>query len=425
MNETLRKTLALAGRVTLPADKSIAHRAAILSALADGTSEIIGYPTSNDPQSTLHCLRLLGVNIEAEDDSTFVHGRGVEGLQAPTEPLDCGNSGTTMRLLAGILAGQPFDSVLTGDDSLSRRPMGRIADPLTLMGGHLGLQDGRPPIRIRGRSPLRPIRYELPMASAQVKSCILLAGIFAEGQTTVVERLPSRDHTERMLQLGVLESDQERVISISGGHRIPAQTWRVPADFSAAAFFLVAASVVPESDVSLPNVGLNPTRTGLLDVLRAMGARIDVENERSFGGEPIGDLRVRSAHLHGVRIGGELIPRLIDEIPVLAVAAACSEGRTEIRDAAELRVKETDRIAAMAQNLRLMGATVEEREDGMIIDGPARLRGAQVSSEDDHRIDMSMAVAALVAEGDTIIEEAECASVSCPGFWEQIRQLGA
>ncbi|HEX7072330.1 MAG TPA: 3-phosphoshikimate 1-carboxyvinyltransferase, partial [Rhodothermales bacterium] len=367
MSQIVSKARGLRGRVSLPADKSIAHRAAILSALADGTSEIIGYPTSNDPQSTLQCLRQLGVSIESEDGSTFVHGRGLYGLQAPVDPLDCGNSGTTMRLLAGVLAGQQFDSTMIGDESLSRRPMGRIADPLALMGADLVLTDGRPPVRVRGRYPLKTIRYVLPVASAQVKSCILLAGLYADGETSVVERLPSRDHTERMLQLDTFNDGTERVISVRGGHQIPAQTWRVPCDFSAAAFFLVAGSIVPDSEIEIPDVGLNPTRTGLLDVLRAMGARIDVKNERSFGGEMIGDLTVRSAELHGVRVDGELIPRLIDEVPILAVAAACARGRTEIREAAELRVKETDRIDVMSRNLRAMGAHVEEFEDGLAI----------------------------------------------------------
>ena len=423
MIETVSRAHSLVGKVTLPADKSIAHRAAILSALGDGTSEIIGYPTANDPQSTLHCVRALGIGVETEDGSTFVHGRGIDGLTASREALDCGNSGTTMRLLAGVLAGQEFDSVLVGDESLSRRPMGRIADPLTLMGAQLLLQDGRPPIRVRGRHPLKAIHYELPVASAQVKSCILLAGLFAEGETTVVERLPSRDHTERMLQLPTMQSGGERRVSISGGHRIPAQTWRVPNDFSAAAFFLVAALIVPDSEVRLPDVGLNPTRTGLLDVLRAMGGRIDVENERAFGGETIGDLVVRSSSLQGVRVDGDLVPRMIDEIPILAVAAACAEGRTEIRDASELRVKETDRIAVMARNLQAMGANVDELEDGMVVTGPVRLRGATVESEEDHRVSMSMAVAGLVAEGETHIAGAEYASVSFPGFWEEIRLL--
>lgn len=423
MIETVNRASVLAGDVTLPADKSIAHRTALLSALGDGTSEIIGYPDANDPQSTLTCLRGLGIEVEPGDRSILVHGKGQDGLQRPTRDLDCGNSGTTMRLLAGILAGQDFESVMVGDESLSRRPMGRIADPLTLMGGRLELRDGKPPIRVMGRVPLRAIRYELPVPSAQVKSCVLLAGLFADGETTVVERLPSRDHTERMLQLDSVQLGTDRVVSIQGGRPIPAQIWRVPADFSAAAFFLVAASIVPGSVLRLPDVGLNPTRTGLLDVLRAMGAEIEIENEREFGGEPIGDLVVRSAQLHGVRVDGDLIPRLIDEVPALAVAAACAEGTTEIRDAAELRIKETDRIAAMARSLTAMGAAVEELEDGLIITGPVRLRGADIDSEDDHRIAMAMAVAGLVADGSTRIHDAQCAAVSFPGFWSELRSL--
>lgn len=423
MTEYIQKATSLRGRVTLPADKSIAHRAAILSALGDGTSELIGYPDAQDPQSTLTCLKALGVQIEPGDQSLLVHGRGIDGLQEPTAPLDCGNSGTTMRLLAGVLAGQPFDSVLVGDASLSRRPMGRIADPLAQMGADLEMTEGHAPIHVRGRHPLNAIRYELPMASAQVKSCVLLAGLYAEGTTTVVERLPSRDHTERMLQLDSFTMGEERSITIRGGQRIAARAWRVPTDFSAAAFFLVAGTLIPESEIQLPDVGLNPTRTGLLDVLRAMGADVQLENEREFGGETIGDLTVRSAALHGVRIDGALIPRLIDEIPILAVAAACADGSTEIRDAEELRVKETDRIAVMANNLRAMGARVDEYEDGMVVHGGGGLRGARVPAEDDHRIAMAMAVAGLLADGETAIDGAECAAVSFPGFWEALRPL--
>lgn len=423
MDEVVKRARALRGTVRLPADKSIAHRAALISALADGESEIIGYPSSEDPQSTLRAIEQLGVRVEREERSTTVHGVGLEGLRVPTEVIDCGNSGTTMRLLAGILAGQRFESTLGGDESLSRRPMGRIADPLAQMGGRLSLTNGHAPIQVAGTHPLRPIRYVLPMASAQVKSCVLLAGLFAEGQTVVVEPQPSRDHTERMLQLDVYEGPAGREIAVDGGHRIAPRTWRVPSDFSAAAFFLVAGTIVADSELHLPDVGLNPTRTGLLDVLRAMGAQIEVKNERDFGGEAIGDLSVRSSSLHGLDIGGDVIPRLIDEIPILAVAAVVAEGRTRIRDAEELRYKETDRIAALVRNLRLLGATVEEERDGLVIDGPARLEGARVESEDDHRIAMAMAVAGIAASGETTVSRAECAAISFPGFWERLREI--
>lgn len=414
----------LLGLVELPPDKSIAHRAALLAALADGTSRLVNYPSAADPQSTLSCLRQLGVPIyEDAHGILVVEGRGLEGLRAPNQPLDCGNSGTTMRLLAGILAGQPFASTLVGDASLSRRPMERIAAPLRQMGAVVTLTDGHAPLYVQGCRPLRNITYRLPVPSAQVKSCVLLAGLFAEGETTVIESVPSRDHTERMLGLNVVELNGERYLTVQGGMRIPARTWAIPRDFSAAAFFLVAGTLVPDSEIRLPGVGLNPSRSALLDVLRAMGANIQVENERVYGGEPIADLVVRSSTLHGVQVAGTIIPNLIDEIPVLAVAATCAHGRTEIRDAAELRVKETDRIAAMAENLQALGARVEVFDDGLAIEGRCRLRGTTVRSFDDHRIAMAMGVAGLVAEGETLIEGAECARISFPGFWEELDRL--
>ena len=423
MKHTISRARRLHGRVTLPADKSIGHRTALLSALADGPSRIENYPASADPQSTLQCLRQLGVAIEHDGDTVRVKGHGLEGLSAPTDALDCGNSGTTMRLLSGILAGQPFDSVLTGDASLRSRPMARIASPLRRMGGHVTLTDGHAPIRIRGDQSLHGMTYRLPIASAQVKSCVLLAGLFAEGTTTVIEPTPSRDHTERMLGLDVETVDGERHLTVEGGHRIPGRTWHVPGDFSAAAFFLVAASIVPESEIQLDGVGMNPSRNALLGVLRQMGANITVENERMQGGEPIADVTVRAADLQGMRVDGAQIPNLIDEIPVLAVAGACAEGRTEIRDAAELRVKETDRLDAMTRNLRALGATVEEFDDGLAIDGPTDLQGTTVDSFDDHRIAMAMGVAGLVADGTTTITDADCAAVSFPDFWNELRRV--
>ena len=369
--------MGLAGRIRLPADKSVAHRAALLAALADGDSEIVGFSDAADPQATLACLRALGVEITERADGLIVHGRGGR-FEAPTTLLDCGNSGTTMRLLAGVLAGQPFDAVLTGDASLSARPMARIATPLRQMGAAIDLTDGHAPVRIAGRR-LRGIEYELPVASAQVKSCVLLAGLVAEGTTTVVEPVPSRDHTERMLGLDVLEVGGRRYISVEGGRAVPPGPWIVPRDFSAAAFFLVAGAVASHSHLEMKSVGLNPTRSALLDVLRAMGADVTVRNERTRHREPLGDLTVQNegGRLHGVTVGGDLIPNLLDEIPVLAVAAACAAGRSEIRDAAELRVKETDRLAATAAFLTAMGADVEEREDGLIIEGGRPLRGMQ------------------------------------------------
>ena len=415
--------MALAGRVMLPPDKSIAHRAAILSALAEGETQIVGYPDAADPQSTLAVLRALGVMTEERDDSLFVQGVGLRGFHAPEGPLDCGNSGTTMRLMAGVLAGQDFDSTLVGDASLSRRPMDRIDEPLRQMGAAITLTNGHAPIQIKG-GHVRGIEYRLPVASAQVKSCVLLAGLLAEGTTTVIETTPSRDHTERMLGLPVFSLGTERHISVEGGAPVPWGLRVVPRDFSAAAFFLAAGSVVPTATLELLQVGLNPSRTALLDVLRAMGARIQVMNERERGGEPIGDLRVIAPEgLVGVDVGGALIPNLIDEVPVLAVAAACAEGTTTIRDAAELRHKETDRLAATAAFLQAMGTSVEETEDGLIIEGGQSLHGATVESAGDHRIAMAAAVAALTASGPTTIQGADAVSVSFPGFWTELDGL--
>lgn len=426
MMQVLSPAASIRGTVSLPADKSISHRSAMLSALADGTSRIRNYPRSADPQSTLDVLRGLGVSMHRDtDDVLVIDGVGTDGLRPPAAPLDCGNSGTTMRLMSGILAGQPFGSVLTGDESLQQRPMKRIADPIKAMGGRVHLVDGHAPIRLRpSRDGLKPIKYRLPMASAQVKSCVLLSGLYANGQTTVVEPTPCRDHTERMLGLETHEVGGVREIYVEGGHRIAPGTWTVPGDFSGAAFFIVAATITPDSEIRIENVGLNPSRTALIDVLIEMGADIQVENERAEGSEPIGDLRVTSAPLKGTEIGGRKIPNLIDEIPVLAVAAACAEGVTEIRDAEELRVKETDRLHAITENLRAMGAEIEERPDGLRVDGNGpSLLATSVDSFDDHRIAMAMGVASCVAHGTTQVIDADCAKVSFPGFWEELERL--
>jgi len=420
---TIHPAAAVAGTVSLPPDKSVAHRTAILAALGDGESEIVGYSDAADPQSTLACLRQLGVEMEERDDALFIQGVGLHGLKAPSEPLDCGNSGTTMRLLAGVLAGQDFDSELIGDVSLTPRPMGRIASPLGQMGAAIELTDGHAPIRISGR-PLSPITYRLPMASAQVKSAVLLAGLYADGITTVEEPVVTRDHTERMLELATFTVGTERHISVTGGTPIPSRLWVVPKDISAAAFFLVAGSIASESILEIHGVGLNPTRSAALDVLRAMGASITSSNSRERGGEPLADLRVEtSGGLTAVEIGGDIVANLIDEIPVLAVAAACAEGRTVIRDAKELRVKETDRIAATAAFLRAMGADIEERPDGLVIEGGSPLHGAEVDAMHDHRIAMAAAVAALAATSPTTIHGAEAAAVSFPGFWDALEDI--
>lgn len=425
MQQTIRPARGLLGVVELPADKSIAHRTALFAALGDGVSHLVNYPASADPQSTLSCLRQLGVRIEASETGYTVHGVGLTGFSKPSGPLDCGNSGTTMRMLCGILAGQPFDSELIGDASLSGRPMERVAGPLRQMGAKIDLTDGHAPVRIHGGQRLKGMVYRLPMPSAQVKSCVLLAGLYAEGETTVIETLPSRDHTERMLQLDAVEMNGERHLTVRHGRRIPRQAWAVPKDFSASAFFLVAGSVVPGAELRLPGVGINSSRSALLDVLRAMGASITMSEERTYGGEPIADLLVRSSSLHGVTVPEEFIANLIDEIPILCVAATQAKGRTEIRNAGELRVKETDRIAAMVKNLRAFGAEVEEFEDGLAITGGKPLHGAEVESFHDHRIAMAMGVAGLVAAGKTVVQGAEIASVSFPTFWDQLKSIAS
>lgn len=413
------------GAVVPPPDKSIAQRAALLAAIGDGTSRLINYPSSDDPQSTLRCLRGLGVEIEKDGKDLLVRGKGPDGFSAPDAPLDCGNSGTTMRLLSGLLAGRPFDSVLTGDASLRSRPMERVAGPLRSMGARITLNDGCAPMRIERGPRLRGVEYRLPTPSAQVKSCVLLAGLRARGRTVVVEALPSRDHTERMLNLTVQEKAGARRISVEGGAAVPARDWTVPNDFSAAAFFLVAAAAAPKGSLLLKSVGLNPTRSALIGTLEEMGARIRISDRKESGDEPVGDLRVEASRLRGTRMDGARIPLLIDEIPILAVAGALAQGRTEIRGARELRFKETDRIDAMAENLRRLGAPVEEFDDGLAVEGPVALRGNTVASRGDHRVAMAMAVAGLMARGETVIEQASCADVSFPDYWETLASVAS
>lgn len=425
--QTISRASALRGTASVPADKSVSHRAAMLAALSKGRSTLHGFPQAADPQSTLSCLRQLGVSIETEGDTVHIEGVGLHGLQAPAAPIDCGNSGTTMRLLAGILAGQPFESTLTGDDSLRARPMARIANPLRQMDAEVTLTGGTAPIHLGGRDePLHAMTYRLPMASAQVKSCVLLAGLYAEGTTTVIQPVPCRDHTERMLNLPI-EVDDEGVqhIHITSDDGPEASVWNpLPGDFSSAAFLLVAATLVPGSEVTVPNVGLNPTRTGLLDVLQAMGADLTVTNRTETNGEPMGTITARYAPLEGVTVEGDAIPNLIDEIPVLAVAAAASAGQTVIRDAAELRVKETDRLTATAEVLTRLGIGVSEQEDGLTINGDRdAMQGSTVRSFHDHRIAMAAGVAGCVARGETTVEGADSARISFPGFWDVLDGL--
>lgn len=409
----------------MPADKSVSHRAAILSALAEGKTRVDNFLHSETTQATLRCLRALGAEIEQTGPDTLVIcGRGLHGLREPSEVLYCQGSGTTMRLLAGVCAGQAFLSLLDGTAALKRRPMARVVEPLRAMGATVLARDGDrlPPLAIRGGN-LRGIDCTLPVASAQVKSAILLAGLFAEGPTTVHEPGPSRDHTERLLRgLGVAVESREATngwsVRLCAPVALPAPgVVAVPGDLSSAAFFVVAGLLVPGSVLRLEGVGVNPTRSGLLDVLARMGTEIERENEREQSGEPVADLVVRGGEgLAAVAVGGELVPRAIDEFPILAVAATQAQGETVVRDAAELRVKESDRITSLAQELRRLGAQVEERPDGFAIQGPTRLRGARVLAHNDHRLAMALAVAGLIAEGETIIDGWECVGDSFPGF---------
>lgn len=401
----------------------------MLGALAQGETLIHGLLVGEDPQSTAACFRAMGAEIsDLNSEKVQVWGIGLGQLQEPQDVLNAGNSGTTLRLMLGLLASQPncFFAV-TGDASLRLRPMRRVVDPLRQMGAEIwGRQAGTlAPLAVQGKT-LQGIHYHSPIASAQVKSCLLLAGLTADGPTTVTEPALSRDHSERMLKAfgADLEVDAAtRSVTVRSGSPLTGQTVTVPGDISSAAFWLVAASIVPEAELVIKNVGLNPTRTGVLEVLQQMGADITILRPREEAGEPLGDLQVRSAQLQAVSIGGDLIPRLIDEIPILAVAAACASGTTVIRDAAELRVKESDRLAAMAQGLSQMGATVREHSDGLEIDGGASLVGAEVDSYQDHRIAMSLAIASLVARGDTVIQGSACAAISYPTFFPTLQQV--
>jgi len=414
----------LTGAVQFPGDKSISHRYAMLGAIAEGASEIHFFSPSADCQSTLSSLRQLAVKIERKENVVTIQGAGLSGLRPAREPLNAGNSGSTMRMLAGILAGQPFRSVMTGDASLSRRPMKRVADPLTQMGARITLQEGGlPPLEIEGGA-LKPIRYEMPVASAQVKSAILLAGLFAEGETEVIEKVRTRDHTEIALeQMGADIGRHQRTIAVRGRGRLEGKKLYVPGDFSSAAFFIIAALITPHSNLTLHNVGLNPTRTGILDVLVPMGGRVSVINLEMMNGELIGDLHIETSKVAGGEIPASAVPGLIDELPVLAVLGTQTEQGITFRGAAELRVKESDRLAAVAENLKRMGAEVEEFADGLRVAGQQALRGAEIDPHDDHRIAMAFAVAGLVAQGDTQIKNSSCIDISFPDFFDTLARV--
>ncbi len=424
MQERISPATRISGEICLPGDKSISHRYAMLAAIAKGESTIHNYSTGADCHSTLGCVRSLGIAVDERGADVTIQGRGLEGLRPAAGDLDAGNSGSTMRMLSGILAAQAFDSRMVGDESLSRRPMSRIIKPLNEMGAAISAREGGfPPLEIHG-AKLRPIDYTLPVASAQVKSCILFAGLYADGQTVVREPVRSRDHTEIALrELGAEIRVERRVITLEGRPRLTGRELFVPADLSSAAFFLVAALIVPDSELTLRGVGLNPTRSALLDVLVSMGANIRLLDVEERNGEPVGQIQVKSSALRGGVIEKETTAALIDEIPVLAILGAASRDGLVVRDAAELRVKETDRIATVSENLRRMGIQCEEMPDGIRVPGRQGFHAAELDSFGDHRIAMAFSIAALIADGPSEIRGAEAASVSFPEFFRILRQV--
>lgn len=419
------KLTSLRGEIQIPGDKSISHRAIMIGSLAVGTTEVSHFLQGADCLSTISCFRKLGIEIENTQDKILIHGKGLHGLTGSNTILDCGNSGTTVRLLSGILSGQSFGSTITGDASICRRPMGRIINPLTQMGADIRSEAGNncAPLRIEGQR-LHSISYSSPVASAQVKSSILLAGLYADGVTSVAEPYVSRNHSEIMLSyFGANITTEGTTASVIPNPILEGQKINIPGDISSAAYFIAAGLLVPGSEILLKNVGINPTRDGILKVVKAMGGEVTLLNANTDNGEPAADLLIRSASLHGTTIGGELIPTLIDELPVIAVMAACAEGTTVIKDAAELKVKESNRIQVMADNLTAMGCDVESTADGMVIHGGKPLRAAVIDSHGDHRIAMSFAVASLLAEGETTIAGKECVDISYPKFYEDLKRL--
>ncbi|MBH0167947.1 MULTISPECIES: 3-phosphoshikimate 1-carboxyvinyltransferase [Fictibacillus] len=427
MTKQLQPIQQLKGSIKVPGDKSISHRAVMFGSIAEGTTTIDGFLTGEDCLSTISCFKKLGVTIQQEDEKVTVEGKGIAGLTPPSEDLYVGNSGTTIRLMLGILANTPFESTLTGDESIAKRPMNRVTKPLKEMGAAIDGNDSgnKVPLHIKG-GETRGIHYTSPIASAQVKSAIILAGLDGEGTTSVEEPFKSRDHTERMLKaFGVEVESDDLTVSVAGGQKLKGTHIEVPGDISSAAFFLVAGAIVPNSEITLRKVGLNPTRTGILDVLKEMGADLTYQNINETASEPFGDLIIKSSDLKGTVIQGDLIPRLIDEIPIIALAATQAEGKTIIKDAHELRVKETDRIETVVNELKKMGADIEATEDGMIIQGKSSLRGASVQSYGDHRIGMMLSVAACIAEGETTLTNSEAIAVSYPSFFEQLNVLSS
>ncbi|HEX4916798.1 MAG TPA: 3-phosphoshikimate 1-carboxyvinyltransferase [Limnobacter sp.] len=425
-------TQQMAGTARVPGDKSISHRSIMMGSIAEGVTEVEGFLEGEDAISTMNAFRAMGVHIEGPDQGRVrVHGVGLHGLRQPAVPLDCGNSGTSMRLISGLMAGQGFDVTLIGDASLSKRPMKRVIDPLKRMGAEIEAQDGgRPPLHIKAQKGLRAISYTLPMASAQVKSCVLLAGLYADGVTETTEPAVTRDHTERMLRgFGVEVETDGATARVRGGQTLKATRIDVPSDISSAAFFMVAASICENADITLKHVGMNPTRTGIIDILTLMGANIELSNPAVVGGEPVSDVRIRSSQLRGINIPEHLVPLAIDEFPVIFVAAANAVGTTVLTGAEELRVKESDRIAVMAQGLQACGVDAQPTEDGMIIQGLGhqvglRYKATAIQSQGDHRIAMSFTVAAIRAEGTMTIRGAQTVDTSFPGFVALASGLG-
>lgn len=413
------------GEVTVPGDKSISHRGVMLGSIANGTTEIQNFLEGADCLSTISCFRAMGIHIENKNGTVTIHGKGLNGLSAPAQVLDCGNSGTTTRLISGILASQNFDVILTGDASIQKRPMKRILEPLTMMGADITSvnKNGCAPLKICGK-PLAGIHYSTPVASAQVKSCILLAGLYADGETRVTEPKLSRNHTELMLKFfGADVTAEGNTVTVLPAAELTGNKVLVPGDISSAVYFIAAGLILPGSEILIKNVGINPTRNGVIKVCQAMGAGITLLNENHSSSEPTADLLIQSGSLKGTVIEGDIIPTMIDELPTVAMMACFAEGTTVIRDAAELKVKESNRIAIMVENLKAMGADIEETEDGMVIHGGKPLHGAVIDSHSDHRIAMTFAVAALAAEGETEILGAECVDISYPAFFKDLERL--
>ncbi len=421
----ITKAKRLRGEITVPGDKSISHRGVMFGAIADGTTELTGFLDGADCRSTIGCFRAMGIDIKQENDHVIIHGKGLHGLSAPDGILDVGNSGTTTRLISGILSGQTFISRLNGDDSIQKRPMGRIITPLSQMGAHItSIRDnGCAPLEIGG-APLHSTHYDSPVASAQVKSCVLLAGLYADGITSVTEPVLSRNHTELMLSgFGADIQTDGLTASIKGNPTLSGQKIQVPGDISSAAYFIAAGLICDDADILIKNVNTNPTRAGIIEVAHAMGGNIELLNERYASGEPVADIHVTTSSLHGCEISGDIIPTLIDELPIIAVMAACADGTTIIRDAAELRVKESDRIATVTENLSAMGCDITPTDDGMIIKGGTPLRGTTIKTHLDHRIAMSFAIAGLVADYTTTFDDDSCCVISYPNFFETLGSI--